>query len=121
MRPPRASVTALVVAVALTGCSGSEREPTAEAGIPREIINGVLCPLAGPSLPTTAGCETSVAGDFDGDGEDDRATVLYHSGATRVPKMFVLDGEEVVPVTSDTDVGLMSATMLRIDRFKGKR
>jgi hypothetical protein len=162
MRPPRAFVTALVVAVALAGCSGSEREPTASAGIPLEIINGEPCPLAGPSLPPTAGCETSVAGDFDGDGGDDRATVyaeldddlspvswwlrvitdsgeqadrrldagtrfsypravgradvqgdgsdelfvkvgdqLYHSGATRVLNMFVLDGDEVVPVTGD--------------------
>lgn len=124
------------------------------------MINGEPCPLAGPSLPSTAGCATSVTGDFDGDGEEDRATVyaeidddlmpqswrlrvlmdtgeridrpldagsrfsypravgradvradgrdelfvkvgdqLYHSGATRVLNMFVLDGDEMVPVT----------------------
>ena len=156
----RECVSVLAIAIGLAGCSDPQREVTAPAGIPREMINGEPCPFAGPSLPRTAGCETTVTGDFDGDGEDDRASVyaevdndllprswrlrvvmdsgervdrvlrrgsrfsyprvvggadvqgdgrdelfvkvgdqLYHSGATRVLNMFVLEGDDMVPVT----------------------
>lgn len=158
---PGAFLVGLVVGASLAGCSGVQSDVTEPVGIPREMINGEPCPPAGQSLPTTAGCETSVGGDFDGDGEDDRATVyaeldddlmprswrlrvstdsgpridralnsgtrfsypravgstdvqgdgrdelfvkvgdqLYHSGATRVLNMFVLDEDEMIPVTS---------------------
>lgn len=157
---PRAGLIVLLVVVSVAGCSG-DHELTEPVVIPGEMINGEPCPLAGPSLSDTAGCETSVTGDFDGDSEDDRASVyaevdegllprswrlrvvtdtderidrllargsrfsypravgsadvqgdgrdelfvkvgdqLYHSGATRVLNMFVLEGDEMVAVTS---------------------
>lgn len=157
---PEACLVALMIGASLVGCADAERDDTRPVGVPSEMINGEACPPAGPSLPPTAGCATSVAGDFDGDGGDDRATVyaevdddlmpqswrlrvlmdageridgpldsgtrysyprvvgradvqrdgvdelfvkvgdqLYHSGATRVLNMLVLDGDEMVTVT----------------------
>ena len=157
---PRACLTVLLVVMVIAACSDEQRAVTEPVQIQGEMINGEPCPSAGPSLPKPSGCETSVTGDFDGDGEEDRATVyaevdedllpqlwrlrvlmdtgepidrpldagsrfsyprvvgradvqndgrdelflkvgdqLYHSGATRVLSMFVLDGDEMVPVT----------------------
>ncbi len=156
----RIYLAVLGIAVVIAACSDEPRVATEPAGVPRAMINGEPCPPAGPSLPARSGCATSAAGDFDGDGEDDHASVyatvddglmpqswrlrvlldsgeridravdagtrfsypralggadvqgdgadelfvkvgdqLYHSGATRVLNMYVLDGDEVVPVT----------------------
>jgi len=87
---PRASLIVLMVAASLVGCSGTEREGTPPVGIPRKMVNGEPCPPAGPSLPTTAGCATSVAGDFDGDGEDDRATIYAELDDDLLPRSWRL-------------------------------
>ena len=86
----RACVSVLAIAVGLIGCSDSQREGTEPAGIPREMITGEPGPPAGPSLPMTAGCETSVAGDFDGDGEADRASVYAEVDDDLVPQSWRL-------------------------------